>query len=139
MATTADVDKELSQMLDASGDDSQPVEAVFRLRPEAGQVLIDPGVAEQTTKQVLERAEQTSGQRAHDYNVFRNLGSFMVSAPASLIRAIIQQPEIGGALANRQRGGAKIEPVAKRPAELPKARPTRTRAKKSTSEGARKK
>lgn len=132
MGTRATVDGELSRMLESS-DADRPVEAVFRLRPESGQVLIDPGVTEQVSREVIQRAEKASGEKTRDCNVFKNLGSFMVSAPASLIRAILDQPEIAGALANRRPGGsATIEPVAKRPAELPKPARSKTVKAKAT-------
>jgi hypothetical protein len=117
----AKVDAALTALLGAT-DHPEPIEAVFRLKPEQGTVLIEPDVTEEVTRQVIERAEQETGQKAGDRNVFRNLGSFMVSAPAPVIKYILAQPEIAAGLANRQHGEAGIEPVRKSPAQLPGTR-----------------
>ena len=115
----APIDARLADLLAADSDTGSSVDAVFRLRAPEGTVLIEPETTEYLTRQLIRRAERQVGQKAADWNVFKNLGSFAVSAPAPVIRAIAEQPEIAGAVANRQPAGpAKIEPVRRRPATL---------------------
>jgi hypothetical protein len=114
----ARVDAELGAMLE-SGSDS--LEAVFRLRPAEGEVLIPPEQTERVSRALVDRAERASGEKALDMNVFRNLGSFVVSASRPLIRALLQQPEVEAAIANRHDVPALVAPVDKRPASLPGA------------------
>jgi len=69
---------------------------------------------ETIVKEVLSRVEQQCGTSVGDCNIFRNLGSFVVSAKPALLRELLGQPEIASAIANRQPESAFIAPRKKR-------------------------
>jgi hypothetical protein len=127
------VDPELTRQLKTADDTN--VEAVIQLKPGNSQVVPTPEQTEQTTKQILERTKERCGHSPDRYNVFRNLGSFVVSAKPAFIQELISQPEVQAVVANQQPGSALIPPVKKRPVRAAKA-PKRKRA---TSSGSKKK
>lgn len=131
----AQIDPELVRQLAGTAED-ETIEVVFRLRPGHGAVAPEPAETERLTKELVTRAERRSGCHDHDVNVFRNMGSFVVSAPKLFVEHLIGQPEIASAVANRQPGSGMIPPASKKPAKLkdvgrePKrspARPSRTK------------
>jgi len=95
------IDPVLQRQIDSVGAKSDQIEAVFSLDLPMKQ-LLDPTVVEETTHQVLKRAEKTAGSKPKGVNVFKNLGSFVVSADASFIREVIDDPQVSRAVANRQ-------------------------------------
>ncbi len=94
-------DPELLRQIDAVDAGNNPIQAVFSLALPMKK-LLDPEQVEETTNQVLERAEKEAGSKPNDVNIFRNLGSFVVSADASFIRQVIDDPKIASAVANKQ-------------------------------------
>lgn len=94
-------DPELLRQIDAVQTNNESIQAVFSLALPLKK-LLDPKQVEETTNQVLERAEKEVGSKPKDVNIFKNLGSFVVSADASFIRQIIDDPDIETALANKQ-------------------------------------
>ncbi len=91
-------DPELIRQIQTSNDDR--IEAVFSLDLPMKE-LLDPSAVEQTASRILRRAEEVVGHKAHAVNVFKNMGSFIVSGDGTLIERIIEQPEIAKAVANR--------------------------------------
>lgn len=90
----------------------------MRLKSDHPDELVPPAdKAEQITKQLLDRVSTTVGQSPDRYNVFRNLGYFVVSANPSFIKELSSQPEVVSIVANRQPGSALIPPVDKGPVE----------------------
>lgn len=94
-------DPELLRQIDKVDENNDSIQAVFSLDLPMKQ-LLDPKQVEETTNQVLERAEKEAGSKPKDVNIFKNLGSFAVSADASFIRKIIDDPDIASAVANKQ-------------------------------------
>jgi len=129
------VDKELMNQLAAAHDGT--VEAVVKLKPAGTQIVSPPERTERLTKRVLERTSKKSGHTPERYNVFRNLGSFVVAANPGFIRELMSQPEVSAVIANQQQGSALITPVKKRavPSLQPKRQqsgPSKSARKKST-------
>ena len=139
MSSTPKIDPELTRQLEmTAASQDKKVEAVIRLKPEdASQVVPAPERTESLTNQLMERVHEQIGESATRYNVFRNLGSFVVSAPPSFIRELISQPEVASAVANQQPGSAAMPPVEKRP--VPARKAARRKATKSTSSKASRK
>lgn len=102
------VDPQLLQQLNTVGASRSMVQAVFQLRLPPAR-LLSPEAVEGTVQTVLSRVKQEVGEEAHEVNIFRNLGAFVVSAHAPFIRALMKEPEIASATANvqheRQQGG----------------------------------
>ena len=110
-------DAELVKQLDQASDSEDLIEAVVRLRPDdPSQIVPAAERTEELTNHLLERVKKESGQAASRYNVFRNLGSFVVSARPAFIRQLMSQPEVASVMANQQPGTALIPPIRKAPA-----------------------
>ena len=66
---------------------------------------------------MLDRSATASGSAADRFNVFENLGAFVVSGSPALIRAVLGQPEVASAVANlRPAGDLLVRPVKRSPA-----------------------
>jgi len=100
-------DPELLRQLDKAGASAEPVEAVFILRRPSGSVLA-PDEVEQLTDQVLTRVQRESGSQVKNVNVFKHMGSFVVAGEPSLLRRLLDQPEIEAGIANRQPGSVDL-------------------------------
>ncbi len=112
--TQAKTDPELLRQLEAATTDQALVQAVFTLQlPKSHETA--PERVEELTHQVLNRVADKIGADAHEVNIFRNLGAFVVSAPAPFINALLTQPEIASATANRQPESGLISPRKKTP------------------------
>jgi hypothetical protein len=111
------VDPELVRQLTASEGDT-PVEAVVRLRAEAGVPAPPPEETERLTRELVTRTQQVSGEQEDAVNVFKYLGTFAISATPSFIKTLIAQPEVAAALANHHPDSGMIPPVEKRPARI---------------------
>jgi hypothetical protein len=105
----AKIDPELKARLkSAAASRSEAVEAVLRLRAPARQKRLTPSpdatraLAEGLVKRVSEELGEDAGEVA--FNVFPNLGYFVVSAPSAFVERIVAQPEIASASSNRRRG-----------------------------------
>ena len=90
---TVDVDPTLARQLDAAGAD-EPIEAVLVLR-RADSHERPPTDAESLMRRVSER-----GDRA-EMHYMPGLGALVVRAHAQVIRALLTQPEVAIASANR--------------------------------------
>jgi hypothetical protein len=95
------IDPELLRQINSAGTNNGSIQAVFSLDLPLKK-LLDSDLVEETTNQVLKRAEKEAGCKPKGVNVFKNLGSFAVSADASFIRTIIDDPDIASAVANNQ-------------------------------------
>jgi hypothetical protein len=108
------VDPGLQQQLATAEADEQPVGAVFTLRlPKAPP---SPEQVEALSRKVIDHAAAAVGIGEVECNVFRNLGAFAVSGPPRLIRALLAEPEIATAVANRPADSPTIPPRRKRAA-----------------------
>lgn len=64
-----------------------------------------PPTGEETdelARELLARVAEQVGGQADDFNIFRNMGSFVVSAKPAFVRALLEQPEVSSAVANQQ-------------------------------------
>src|SRR5882724_6164717 len=114
MSSGTKTDPELIQQLDSTHAGEPLVEAVVRFRPDdPKQVVPSPERTEELTQTVLDRVKKEVGKGEARYNVFRNLGSFAVSAEPEFLRKLISQPEVAAAVANRRSESAEIAPVKK--------------------------
>jgi hypothetical protein len=113
-------DPELLRQLEAAAAPDQEIAAVCSLRPaRPHEKFIPPAEAGALVERVLRRVQRQTGRRPGRVQVFRNLGSFAVSAPAAFLRQLLQQREIATATANRQPEDLLIRPVSSEPAEGP--------------------
>ncbi len=106
--TKAKIDPELRRQLDgATAAEVEPVEAVLRLRPKTRSALAPPpqatrDLAELLVTRVAEELGVTA--EAYDFNVFPNLGYFVLSASPGFVERVLDQPEVASASANRRKG-----------------------------------
>jgi len=102
------VDPELLRQMAAAerhgaGAAGGEVQAVLFLTSPAGAGAEKPARVTARVKRLLGRVQRVSHERPSDVNVFGNLGSFVVQASPAFVRALIAQPEIRSARANRPR------------------------------------
>jgi hypothetical protein len=106
--TKAKIDPELKRQLNgAAAAEATPVEAVLRLRSTTRSALVPPPQATRDLAElVIARVAEELGVTAEDYdfNVFPNLGYFVLSAPPGFVERVVDQPEVASASANRRRG-----------------------------------
>jgi hypothetical protein len=104
----ARIDPELRRQLDgAATAEATPVEAVLRLRPTTRSALAPPPKAARDLAELLvTRVAEELGMKADDYdfNVFPNLGYFVLSASPGFVERMLDQPEVASASANRRKG-----------------------------------
>ncbi len=100
-------DPELLRQLDAAEARAERVEAVFILRRPAGSTL-EPDQVERLAGQLVERVQVHAGVRVEDVNVFKNMGAFVVAGNPTLVRLLLDQPEIETGIANRQSGSVDL-------------------------------
>jgi hypothetical protein len=103
------IDPILLQQLDQVPARDGTIEAVFVLRPpDPAQAYLTPEQTQSMVKDLLAQVERQTGESPQRYNVFKNLGSFVVDASPQFIRAMLEQDGIASAAANRQPGSAKL-------------------------------
>lgn len=91
------VDPELIRQLDEASSADRPVQAVVYLR--SGRTGAPDDVTHEANK-ILEAAKARAGTEPSRVNVMRNLGTMAVEAPASFVRALIDESGVISALAN---------------------------------------
>jgi len=116
--TAEKIDPELIRQLDAAGD--APVGAVFNLRRGPSQKCLSAEETETCVKQLLQQAQEESGVAPQQIHVFRNLGSFAVSAAAPFVRKLLGRDEVSSATANQQPEELLIRPVESKPVKGPR-------------------
>ena len=119
----AKVDPELIKQLDAAAAGHKPVGAVFTLKVGDGQKFLPPEEVEAIVERVVKRAEVQAGTPPVRVNVYKNLGTFMVSAPPPFVRTLMDQDEISTAAAKPEPEDALIRPVYSRPVDAPEPGP----------------
>lgn len=134
MSSGSKIDPELIQQLDQTRAGNSLVEAVVRFRPDdPKQVVPSPEQTEELTQRVLDRVKKQIGKSEARFNVFKNLGSFVVSADPDFLRELISQPEVAAAVANRQSQSAVIAPVKKSPVQVARNKTGSRSLKKSNA------
>ena len=96
------MDPELAKQIDEAADD-EPVGAVIRLGPTSpGHPTPSPEETERIAHDLLSRAAKLAKHHAPDFNVFKHLGYFVVSAPPAYLKALVDAPEVAHAFPNRR-------------------------------------
>jgi hypothetical protein len=102
------VDPELRRQLDgAAAAEAKPVEAILRLRPTPRSAIAPPPqVTRELAELVITRVAEELGvtEEHYDFNVFPNLGYFVLAAPPVFVERVLDQPEVASASANRRKG-----------------------------------
>ncbi len=91
------VDPELTTQLDAADPDDAPVQAVVYLRSGSKG---GPAAVSKRADQVIASATTKAGTEPSRVNVMRYLGTVAIEAPASFVRALLDEDDIESALAN---------------------------------------
>ncbi len=107
---TTPVDPELVRQLEAA-DKNQTIEAVFTLRPAEKSPLLDVDQIKNSVDRIVKSATKLSGQKVGDIHVMPYAQCFSISAPAAVVRAVLEHSEIASAMANVQSEDLAIEPV----------------------------
>ena len=103
------IDSELLRQLD-SADAAQSIEAVVTLRTPEGLKYLSAAQTSQTVKDLI-AATASDTEECQVKTVFPNLQSFVVAAPAHVIKAITEHADVASANANRKVESMLIEPV----------------------------
>jgi hypothetical protein len=114
------IDPELTSQLEAAEVDDASVQAVVYLRsgPKGG-----PEAVTKRADQLIESAKTKAGTAPSRVNVMRYLGTVAVEAPASFVRALLDEDDVESALANVHPGdddpglGVPSEPATEPKAE----------------------
>lgn len=91
------IDPELTTQLDAADPDDAPVQAVVYLRSGSKG---GPAEVSKRADQVIASATTKAGTEPSRVNVMRYLGTVAIEAPASFVRALLDEDDIESALAN---------------------------------------
>jgi len=103
----ARIDPELRRQLNgAAAAEAEPVEAVLRLRSTNRSLAPPPQATRDLAELLVTRVAEELGMKADDYdfNVFPNLGYFVLSASPGFVERMLDQPEVASASANRRKG-----------------------------------
>ena len=97
---SAKVDEDLVTQIRECPDDA--VEAVIMLHSaDPQEPAATPDEMDALVARLLEKARTASGHTADQVNVFRNMGSIAIAAKGKFLQALIEQPEVASAMANR--------------------------------------
>ncbi len=97
------IDPELVEQMDAAAAD-EPIGAIIRLGPTSeGDVSPSPEETDRIAHALLDRAQKLASSKTPDYNIFTNLGYFVVSATPAYLKALLTSPEVAHAFPNRRR------------------------------------
>jgi hypothetical protein len=98
---SAQIDDELVSQIRECPDDA--VEAVLMLHSaDPQEPAATPEEIEPLVKRLHDRASVATGHTADQVNVFRNMGSIAIAAKGKFLQALIEQPEVASAMANRK-------------------------------------
>lgn len=110
MASGDQVDPSLQHILGAVAED-HPVAATFTLRADPDNRPLSPQRTRETVDRLVGKAQEHTGHKPLDVNVFDNLQSFAVRAPAAFVKDLLESPEVESALSNEQDQDLLIRPV----------------------------
>jgi hypothetical protein len=97
------LDAELLRQLESAEATNDRVQAVFSIRPpDPTRRFATPEETDELAHELIHRVEEAVGQPPADYNIFRNLGSFVVEASPEYLRNLLDQDEVASALANNR-------------------------------------
>lgn len=92
-----EVDATLLRQLNDSADDALVIAAVSLRRAKG--LPADPELVNAEVEQALGRAEAETGMQAVSVRVLAHLAVAYVEAPSRMVRALLEQPEVTGAMA----------------------------------------
>jgi hypothetical protein len=95
------IDPELTSQLDAADPDDAPVQAVVYLRSGSKG---GPAAVSKRADQVIASATTRAGTEPSRVTVMRYLGTVAIEAPASFVRALLDEDDVESALANVRPG-----------------------------------
>jgi hypothetical protein len=102
-------DPELLRQLDAARDSNEPVAAAVSVRRRKG-VPPDTAKIDKDLKAAMARAKDETKTEPNHVRVMSHLAVAYVEGPSRLIRALIDQPEVTGAVAGRSDGQDRAAP-----------------------------
>lgn len=94
------IDPQLTRQLTDARASGRAVQAVISVRRAPGRPP-QPDKIEALVRDAVDRTSAATGQRPADVHVLGRLATAYVSGPAEFITALVGQPEIVGAVANR--------------------------------------
>jgi hypothetical protein len=128
------IDPELTTQLDAADPDDAPVQAVVYLRSGSKG---GPSAVSKRADQVIASATTKAGTEPSRVNVMRYLGTVAIEAPASFVRALLDEDDIESALANVHPGDdpglGRPSAAAVSPGESPAPDPPAAQSKRKAS------
>jgi hypothetical protein len=95
--TPTKVDPELTRQLDAADPDDAVVQVVVYLR---SGTKGSPDEVSELAHRVVESATSKAGTGPSRVNVLRYLGTVAIEAPASFVRALLEEDDVESAVAN---------------------------------------
>jgi hypothetical protein len=106
-------DPELRRQIEEAAGTGRPVGAVFTIQADLAD-LPEPDAVEAQIAALLDTVRAQTGQQPGEVQVFGNIGSFAVSAPAEFVARLVQQPEVVTASASQPAEDVLIRPVRRR-------------------------
>lgn len=128
----AKIDRELTRQLDEL-EDQEPLSASFSLQSAGTRAVSTPEETERCVHDLLKKVEDLVGMSPSHYRVFKNIGSFCVTAPPAFIRKLSEQHEVETATASRQPEEMLIRPVSSEPVPEPTPEPPKPSRRRSKS------
>jgi hypothetical protein len=95
---TKNIDSKLLIAMEEQG----PVAAVVYIKPPDDLMYASTEEVGLVTQTLLERVEAVVNEKPLDVNIFKNLSSFFISTSPVFMRELLKQPEVGGAVNNKQ-------------------------------------
>ncbi|UVO52813.1 hypothetical protein [Sphingomonas sp. SUN039] len=91
------IDPKLSKAIRKNLPDDAKVHAAFTLRNGSDGTRLTPETTDQVVREIVERASKETDTAAEGLVVFKNLQSFAIEAPASLVEKLTGDDAIGTA------------------------------------------
>jgi hypothetical protein len=124
-------DPELIRQLDEARDSDEPVAAAVSVRRKKG-VPPDGAKIDKELKAAMARARNETNAEPNHVRIMHNLAVAYIEGPSRLIRALLAQPEVTGAVAGRYDGQVRAGGSA--PAADPAPRPhSKSKKRKRTT------
>lgn len=96
------VDERLTAQLESAAADDD-IQAVFTLKAEnPNEPVPSPERTEEMANVLLKRVAEQAGVDPDKVNIFKYMGSFVVSAKPNFIKAVLKEPEVASAMANKK-------------------------------------
>src|SRR3954465_14534718 len=110
----AKIDQELTRQLDSSGG-AEPLSASFSFESAATRAIASPEETEKRVHDLLKKVQSEVGVAPSQFRIYKNIGSFSVTATPAFIRKRREKKDLGRATGSRQPGEMLIKPVSSEP------------------------